>query len=261
MHRIFLKEQWVVSGKKSGHSQLNLKYFRSQVFLNGCSSSDFHLPVWTEVPAGTASPKLSWWGVPWEMLTEVRTQPISCSSLECPGNRGHLNRTACAHCWPLTPFKVSFSETEAKAEGPLVRETSVWDKPSAEFVEFDWAEGITAYWTTTAVHLVPVWATSISPHWAQSHLAGCKDVNISLVFWCHDDFGHVTLLLESSWQLKQQGRILLLSPFALSLASDPDESRVLADSRLLQTTVCQHCCWQPSFDRPAWLNLQVRCFL
>lgn len=64
---------------------------------------------------GTVSPRLSWWGVLWEKLAEVRTWPISCSSLECPGRRRHLNCTAYAHWWPLTPFKVNFS-----AEEPLV---------------------------------------------------------------------------------------------------------------------------------------------
>lgn len=47
-------------------------------------------------------------------------------------------------------------------------------------------------------------------------------LDMSHCYWkAHDNF-------------KQQGRILLLSPFSLSLASDPDESTVLADSRLLK---------------------------
>lgn len=58
----FCRNDWVVWGEKSEHSQLNLKYFRSEVFIRDVAhptSIPILLPE-LRFLLGTASPRVSW---------------------------------------------------------------------------------------------------------------------------------------------------------------------------------------------------------
>lgn len=93
MYRMFPQEWLGCLVEKWEHSQLNLKYFGSEMFLRGGVVWLAFLFSSLKFLCGTSSPRMNWWGT-------VRDADWR-ESIQSPESTWHLNCTFCEHCGDL----------------------------------------------------------------------------------------------------------------------------------------------------------------